>query len=73
MSNTLQSQNVSPLFLEDSVHGGIVVHNHVVLEVSLRGAQAELDKAYFGVFNAAGTACEMAHFLVNEDQAIDQF
>lgn len=44
-----ESQDVLALFSEDSVHGGVVGHDHVVLHVRLRRRQAELDQPHLRV------------------------
>jgi hypothetical protein len=67
-----QSDDVFSLFLQDSVHGGVVIDNDVVLEIGLWGTQAELDETNLGVLDSSWTSGEVRDFVVGEAETIDE-
>jgi len=72
-NNLLDEVNdVLLLLLKDTVHGGVVVHNNVILKVSLGGGQAELDETDLGVLNSLGTSSEVGDLVVGEAESINE-
>lgn len=65
--------DVLSFFLEDSVHGSVVLHNDGVLDFSFGRAQAELDQGDLGVLHTGGTTSGLRGLLVGEDETFDQF
>jgi len=63
---------VLTFFLKESVHGGIVSHDDVGLEVRLGGGKRELNKTNFGVLNSAGTTTVVRGLLINETESINE-
>jgi hypothetical protein len=60
------------LFLHDAVHGLVVLDDHWVLEVGLRGGDLELDHSDFGVDDFGGAAAGSGGFAFIEDDALDE-
>lgn len=67
-----QIEDVLLLFLEQTVHGSVVVNDDVALKVSLGGGERELYDTNFGVLNSSGATGKMGSLLVDKDKTIDE-
>lgn len=67
-----QVQNVFSLFLEDSVHGGVIVDNNVVLQVGLWGREGELNETNSGSLNSSWTSSVVGDLVVGENETVNK-
>ena len=68
-----ETSNISSFFLQDSVHGIVIVDDNVVFNISLGGGQAELDQSDLGLLNLGGTTSLVGDLIVGEDETINEF
>merc|ERR1711963_808693 len=64
-------EDIGALLTENSIHGGVVRHHHLVVHVRLGGRNTELDEANLGLLHSLG-AIDIGSLLL-EDHTIHQF
>lgn len=68
-----QTSNISSFFLQDSVHGRVILDDDTVFNISLGGRKAELDQGNLGVLNSSGATSRVGGFIVSKDQTFNHF